>query len=279
MGTNKKYYWLKLKDDFFTQKEIKKLRKIAGGDTYTIIYLKLQLLSLKNGGKLYFEDVEETFEEEMALTLDEEVENVRFTLMFLEKHGLIEEVSQTEFMLPKTIESIGSETQSTVRSRKCRENQRALQCNTTATQLQQNATKCNTEIEIDIEKEKDIEIERRYRDIDEISATTTKNVYEIYQENIAPIVKPMIAEEIQSYVEDMGEELIIEAIRRSVANKKCSWGYCKGILNNWIDKGITTVEQARNEQKIYSKAVKSDGSRDSSKSDIDPNREGIGIVL
>ena len=40
MTNIKKYYWLKLKEDFFRDKKIKKLRKIAGGDTYTIIYLK-----------------------------------------------------------------------------------------------------------------------------------------------------------------------------------------------------------------------------------------------
>lgn len=34
----KKYYGLRLENDFFKQKEIKKLRKIAGGDTYVIIY-------------------------------------------------------------------------------------------------------------------------------------------------------------------------------------------------------------------------------------------------
>ena len=37
----KRYYWLKLKNDFFRGKHIKMLRKIAGGDTYTIIYLKM----------------------------------------------------------------------------------------------------------------------------------------------------------------------------------------------------------------------------------------------
>ena len=42
---NKRYYWLKLDRGFFDQKEIKLLRKIAGGDTYTIIYLKLLLAS------------------------------------------------------------------------------------------------------------------------------------------------------------------------------------------------------------------------------------------
>ena len=40
----KRYYWLKLPDGFFRQKAIKKLRKIAGGDTYTIIYLKMLLV-------------------------------------------------------------------------------------------------------------------------------------------------------------------------------------------------------------------------------------------
>ena len=68
----KKYYWLKLKADFFTSRAMKKIRKIAGGDTYTIIYLKLQLLSLKDEGLLYYEGVEPTFYEEMALALDED---------------------------------------------------------------------------------------------------------------------------------------------------------------------------------------------------------------
>ena len=55
----KRYYWLKLPDDFFRQKPIKKLRKIAGGDTYTIIYLKMLLIAMKQDGRLYFEGVED----------------------------------------------------------------------------------------------------------------------------------------------------------------------------------------------------------------------------
>ena len=77
MAESKKYYWLKLKNTFFTEKRIKKLRKIAGGNTYTIIYLKMQLLSLQDEGNLYFEGIEDTFEEEIALQIDEEVEDVR----------------------------------------------------------------------------------------------------------------------------------------------------------------------------------------------------------
>ena len=117
---SKKYVWLKLKDDFFQQKAIKKLRKIAGGDTYTIIYLKLQLLSLKNEGKLFYEGVEENFAEEMALTVDEDVENVKITLLFLEKNNLLEKFSSEEYFLPKVAESIGTETAAAERMRKMR---------------------------------------------------------------------------------------------------------------------------------------------------------------
>lgn len=48
----KKYYWLKMTDQFFEDKAIKKLRKIAGGDTYTIIYLKMLLTAIKQGKQI-----------------------------------------------------------------------------------------------------------------------------------------------------------------------------------------------------------------------------------
>lgn len=55
----KRYYWLKLPDGFFRQKAIKKLRKIAGGDTYTIIYLKMLLVAMKQDGRLEIESKKE----------------------------------------------------------------------------------------------------------------------------------------------------------------------------------------------------------------------------
>ena len=124
---------MKLKDDFFGQREIKKLRKIAGGDTYTVIYLKLQLLSLKHEGIIYFEGVEDSFIEEMALAIDEDEENVRFTIMFLQKYGLVDEIKDNEFLLPQTAESIGSETSVAARVRKHREAKNVLPCNTVVT--------------------------------------------------------------------------------------------------------------------------------------------------
>lgn len=171
----KRYVWLKLKEDFFQQRAIKKLRKIAGGDTYTIIYLKLQLLSLKDEGKLFYEGIEDDFMEEMALAIDEDVENVKVTLMFLEKNGLLETVKEDEYFLPEVADCIGSETAAAERKRqqRIREKEKLLieekskdnekKCDI-VTAMSQNVTEmslpvtnCHTEKEEeeDIEKEKD----------------------------------------------------------------------------------------------------------------------------
>lgn len=149
----KRYYWLKLPDGFFRQKPIKKLRKIAGGDTYTIIYLKMLLIAMKNDGKIYFEGVEDDFYEELALDLDEDSENVKVTVLFLIRQGLMELVDETEYRLTECDKMVGSESASAERVRKHRE-QKALQCNTNVTGVKRIG---NVEKEIEIEKDKEIE--------------------------------------------------------------------------------------------------------------------------
>ena len=151
----KRYYWLKLPDGFFRQKAIKKLRKIAGGDTYTIIYLKMLLVAMKQDGRLYFEGVEATFYDELALDLDEEVENVRVTVMFLIQQDLMQLIDETEYSLSECAKMTGSESANAARVRKYRSKE-ALQCNT-------DVTKSNTEIEIE-NRDKRIEIENRDRE-------------------------------------------------------------------------------------------------------------------
>jgi predicted phage replisome organizer len=152
--SGKKYYWLKLKDDFFNQKEIKRLRRIAGGDTYTIIYLKMLLLSLKNEGKIYFDEVCENFSDELSLEIDEDVENVQMTLSYLQSKGLLEIINDSEYFMSDIPAMIGSESESANRVRKHREKQKTLQCNAQTLLGNSEVTKGNTEIEK--EKEKDI---------------------------------------------------------------------------------------------------------------------------
>ena len=162
----KRYYWLKLKADWFSDKRIKKLRSIAGGDTHTIIYLKMMLLSLKDEGKLYFEGVEDNFASEIALALDEDAENVKLTLAFLQRHGLIEICDDCEYQLTEVPIIIGSETASAMRVREHRERKkqsdtegRLLQCNTDETGGNNLKQVCSVERELEIERDKEIEKE------------------------------------------------------------------------------------------------------------------------
>lgn len=156
----KRYYWLKLPEGFFRQKPIKKLRQIAGGDTYTIIYLKMLLVAIKQDGKLYFDGVEDDFCAELALDLDENEDNVKVTVQFLLTQNLIELVDETEYLLTECNGMVGSESASTERSRKCRAN-KALQCNTNATPSNAVQQIGNVEIEKEIEKEEEIKKENK----------------------------------------------------------------------------------------------------------------------
>lgn len=151
--SEKRYYWLKLFDDFFTSKRIKKLRSIAGGDTYTIIYLKMQLKALKTDGYLYFDGVMDDFAEELALDLDEKKEDVAITINYLLSVGLLETNNEDAYHLPYLASCTGSETAGAERVRKHRAEQKALQCNTDVTEVKRIGN-------AEIEKEKEIEIEK-----------------------------------------------------------------------------------------------------------------------
>ena len=148
--SEKKYFWLKLKEDFFTSKRIKKLRKMAGGDTYTIIYLKMQLLSLKTDGVLRYTGLEDNFATELALDLDEKAEDVGVVLLYLASCGLIETSDNVNFLLPYVVENTGSETDAAERMRKIRQRNKSEQC---SPMLQG----CYTEKEIEKETEKELD--------------------------------------------------------------------------------------------------------------------------
>ena len=151
----RRFYWLKLPEGFFRQKEIKKLRQIAGGDTYTIIYLKMLLCSLKNGGKLFFEGVEDDFPAELALDIDESVENVTVTVNFLTSYGILVNCSSEEYELLTAADMTGSETAGARRVREHRE-RKALLCNGQALHSNTSVTGCNTDIDVET-REKSIE--------------------------------------------------------------------------------------------------------------------------
>lgn len=122
----KRYFWLKLFDNFFSSKRIKILRHMAGGDTYTIIYLKMQLKAIKTDGVLTYSGILSDFAEELAVDIDEEPQNVRVTLAYLLSCGLAETDDERSYFLPYAVANTGSEGASAARMRKLREKEASL---------------------------------------------------------------------------------------------------------------------------------------------------------
>ncbi|MBO5969251.1 MAG: phage replisome organizer N-terminal domain-containing protein [Clostridia bacterium] len=165
MSNEKRYYWLKFRDDFFNSVRIKKLRKMAGGDTYVIIYLKMQLKALKTGGVLQYKGVEQDFPEELALDIDEEPDDVRMVLSFLLAYDLCECSDNVHYFLPYVAENTGSETAGTQRWRDWKNRKDALKDSTLLNDNQQKAldsntspTLCQQNANVEKEIEKDIDI-------------------------------------------------------------------------------------------------------------------------
>ena len=117
---DKKYYWLRLKEDFFNLTTTKLLRKMPEGDLLTIIYLKLQLLSLKNNGNLIHQKLLPNLSEELAIAIDEDSQFVALTIATLEKLHLIECISNDEYLLTAMKDLIGTETKSAIQKREYR---------------------------------------------------------------------------------------------------------------------------------------------------------------
>ncbi|MDS4558264.1 phage replisome organizer N-terminal domain-containing protein [Streptococcus pneumoniae] len=248
---NKRYYWIQLTQDFFKSKEMKLLRKIAGGDTHTIIYLKMMLISLEDGGCIYYDGLADNLAEEIALMIDENIEDIKITLLFLESKGLLTRKNDRDYFLEQVPEMVGSETASARRVRKFRENQLALQCNN-------DVTKRNGDI--DIEKDIDTEIEK---DVDENPVAL---IVEEYQSRIAPLDGTQF-EILKEFItlDGMEAKVVLKAIGLAADNGKRNFSYIRAILTNWKNDGVLTIAAVEERERAYkeSKISKRSGNQKS----------------
>lgn len=283
----KRYYWLKLKNDFFEQKEIKLLRKIAGGDTFTIIYLKMLLKSLQDDGSLYFEAIGDDFTEELALDLDEDTENVALTLRYLESKKLLEIIEKDEYFLKRVPEMVGSESYSAERMRRLRtkeKNNQLLPNNASSSQCDSDVTKRieqerraekdlekrekrveqrakqekELELEIDKESEQDKEPEVYGTSFNSLEQDklTLEDCFELFKDSFGIIVDT----ERRTFTrlsKEYGIDFVYEAIDKTDSRKsngieiKVPVAYITSLLKEWREKGFTSIDDIYEEQETF----------------------------
>lgn len=233
MSEGKRYYWLRLKDDFFNSKRIKKLRAIAGGDTYVIIYLKMQLLAMKTDGILRWTGLEEKFADELALDLDESPDDVEVTLMYLLKTGLAETNDHISYFLPYAIENTGSEGASAQRVREFRERQ-ALQCNADVTHMKR---LCNGEKEIEKEIDIESETEKNSKTISKemVSCTDVQRVIEAWNGlGLGQVRKVVPGTQREQLLKKRIKDYGVDEVLRAVGNVKESTFLNGNNSKGWI---------------------------------------------
>ncbi len=172
----KRYYWLKLQVGFFQELIIKQLRTLPDGDSIVLLYLKLLLKAINTEGIIYYQNILPTLDEEIALDTGEKATLVRLTISaLLEYHAAIILENQS-LQLLYLEDMVGSETDSAVRVRNHRANQKLLkekerlllQCNAEVTESNCVDFISNIEIENSKNEEKKLK-EKKDGEAEEIS--------------------------------------------------------------------------------------------------------------
>ncbi len=90
MADNKKYYYLKLKENFFDSEEMIILQNMENGYIYSDILLKLYLRSLKNEGRLMFKKLIPYTPSALAQVVRHSEETVEKALEIFQQLELVE---------------------------------------------------------------------------------------------------------------------------------------------------------------------------------------------
>ena len=92
MADNRKYYYLKLKENFFDSDSIVLLEDMKDGILYSNILLKLYLKSLKNGGRLQLDEHIPYTAQMIATLTRHQIGTVERALAIFQQLGLVEQL-------------------------------------------------------------------------------------------------------------------------------------------------------------------------------------------
>lgn len=125
-GREKKYYWLKLKRDFFKRHDIRIIEKMQNGKDYVLFYLKMLLESIDHEGELRFSDAIPYNEEMLSVITDTNVDVIRQAMRIFIDLGMIEVLEDETIYMNEVQKMIGSESAAAERVRRYRKSAEAL---------------------------------------------------------------------------------------------------------------------------------------------------------
>ncbi|WP_353891818.1 DnaD domain protein [Lactococcus lactis subsp. lactis] len=241
------YFWLKLDENFYKNIIIKKARKTS--DTMVIVYQRLMLQSLATNGYLYYEGAFENLAEELATSLDEDVEQVQMALAFFSKYGLIQFDNEQNANMLQVHALIDQETNWARYQRENRKKGKAEKLDIVQPLSNHCPTEIELELEIEIEKdiEKELDLDKEKNNSISPPVNKLKNLTEFFESEFG-LISPVQLEELRLWVfeDNFDIEVIKLAVKEASLNNKRTLNYVKGILRNWRSEGIETVSAVNN---------------------------------
>ena len=149
MSDNKKYYYMRLKENFFDTNEMKVLESMQDGYKYSNILLKLYLMSLQSDGKLMLNERIPYNSQMIATITRHSVGDVEKALVLFKDLGLIKVLDSGAIYMLDIQKYIGK---SSTEADRQREYQRKISCS------KESNKKSTPEIEIELEKDIEIDI-------------------------------------------------------------------------------------------------------------------------
>lgn len=239
---SKRYYWLKLKEDFFNDEAIDWLEEQRNGKEYVLFYLKLCLKSLKDEGTL-IRTVGNILVPYDADKLGEitktNKDTVIVALELLKKIGLVEIQENGVLYLTKLKDMVGSETSAAERKRRYRESLKAGKGDNVP-RLSQN---CPGHFPLEY---RDKSIENREKIVSstkkESSNVRTDELSSLvdFCNNNVEILTPFKLQMIEGYVTDFGIEWVQKGLEKlaGLERSKQNVKYLGGVLDGWKRDGV-----------------------------------------
>lgn len=165
--TEGKYYWLKLKRDFFKRHDIRIVEEMPNGKEYILFYLKLLCESVDHDGSLRFSDEIPYNENMLAVITNTNVDIVKAACKMFTELQMMDILDDGTLYMREVNNMIGSaaNNDNANRQRRFRERQKQLQIEANTAEAlpecYESVTKSNESKSIEIETDKEKEIDKR----------------------------------------------------------------------------------------------------------------------
>ena len=193
MSDNKKYYYLKLKENFFESEEVRIMEAMPNGMYYSNLLLKLYLKSLKREGELKFNDFIPYSVEMISTITNMNIDIVRSGIQVLQQMKLIEMLDDGSIYMMNIQNFIGQSSTEADRIREYRNKidaKKKCLSNEASTSVVQMYDKCTPETETETETETELEIQQQLNVtnvLKEFTREEVKSIVKFCKDNVVPV--------------------------------------------------------------------------------------------